>query len=195
MEEKFNHGKWIKAYKESLLEKDSKVTLKDLLHTDKVDGKKADKVDIKIGAENDLAIEKDKKGEDVWAKGLTENTTKPYELGDMWSNDFDYVGMLKMGAQTTYELYEANGIEALHDLYASFEDVNYHSENKFLGYAIDEIENPGQDPNQAMENIERDLEDFRNACLKTLKDMGIKWNPPNQKPQMGTGTSGGFRVG
>jgi hypothetical protein len=191
---KFNHGKWIKAYKESLLEKDSKVTLKDLLHTTKVDGKKADKVDVKLGAENDLAIEKDKKGEDVWAKGLTENT-KPYELGDMWSNDFDYVGMLKMGAQTTYELYEANGIEALEDLYSSFEDVNYHSENKFLGYAIDEIENPGQDANQAMENIEDYLEDFRNACLKTLKDMGVKWNPPKPKPQMGTGTSGGFRVG
>ena len=193
--EKFNHGKWIKKYKESLLEKDSKITLKDLLHTNKVDGKKADKVDIKIGAENDLAIEKDKKGEDVWAKGLTENKTKPYELGDMWSNDFDYVGMLKMGAQTTYELYEANGIEALEDLYSSFEDVNYHSENKFLGYAIDEIENPGQDANQAMENIEDYLEDFRNACLKTLKDMGVKWNPPKPKPQMGTGTSGGFRVG
>jgi hypothetical protein len=191
---KFNHGKWIKAYKESLLEKDSKVTLKDLLHTTKVDGKKADKVDVKLGAENDLAIEKDKKGEDVWAKGLTENT-KPYELGDMWSNDFDYVGMLKMGAQTTYELYEANGIEALEDLYSSFEDVNYHSENKFLGYAIDEIENPGQDANQAQENIEEYLEDFRNACLKTLKGMGIKWNPPKPKPQMGTGTSGGFRVG
>jgi hypothetical protein len=117
--------------------------------------------------------------------------TKTYELGDMWSNDFDYVGMLKVGAQATYEM----GLENLQKLYDSFEDVNYHSENKFLGYAIDEIENPGQDANQAMENIEDYLEDFRNACLKTLKDMGVKWNPPKPKPQMGTGTSGGFRVG
>jgi len=123
-------------------------------------------------------------------KSLQEGT-KPYELGDMWSNDFDYVGMLKAGAQATYEM----GIDALQELYASFEDVNYHSENKFLGYAIDEMENPGQDPNQAQENIERDLEDFRNACLATLKDMGVKWNPAKPKPQMGTGTSGGFRVG
>jgi len=92
---------------------------------------------------------------------------KPYELGDTWSNDFDYVGMLKAGAQATYEM----GIDALQELYASFEDVNYHRENKFLGYAIDEMENPGQDPNQAQENIERDLEDFRKACLATLQDI------------------------
>ena len=122
---------------------------------------------------------------------IGEATTKKYELGDMWSDDFDYVGMLKAGSEATYEM----GLENLQKLYDSFEDVNYHSENKFLGYAIDEIENPGQDVNQAMENIEDYLEDFRNACLKTLKDMGIKWNPPKPKPQMGTGTSGGFRVG
>ena len=99
-------------------------------------------------------------------KSLQEGT-KPYELGDMWSNDFDYVGMLKTGAQATYEM----GIDALQELYSSFEDVNYHSENKFLGYAIEEMENPGQDPNQAQENIEDALEDFRNACLATLKDI------------------------
>ena len=160
---KFNHGKWIKAYKESLLEKDSKVTLKDLLHTTKVDGKKADKVDMKLGAENDLAIEKDKDGMDVYAGGLRE----AYELGDQWSNDFDYVGMLKVGSQATYEM----GLENLQKLYDSFEDVNYHSENKFLGYAIEEMENPGPDVNQAQENIEDALEDFRNACLATLKDI------------------------
>ena len=160
---KFNHGKWIKAYKQILVEKDEKVTLKDLLHTDKVDGKKADKVDIKIGAENDLAIEKDKDGMDVYAGGIRE----AYELGQGWSDDFDYVGMLKAGSQATYEM----GLENLQKLYDSFEDVNYHRENKFLGYAIEEMENPGQDPNQAQENIERDLEDFRNACLETLKDI------------------------
>ena len=72
---KFDSHAWQKAFKAYNLLEDKekdKVTLKDLLHTVKVDGKKADKVDIKIGAENDLAIEKDKKGEDVYAKGLTE---------------------------------------------------------------------------------------------------------------------------
>ena len=163
---KFDSHAWMKAFKtyNLLSEKDKdKVTLKDLLHTNKVDGKKADKVDVKLGAENDLAIEKDKDGMDVYAGGLRE----AYKPGDMWSNDFDYVGMLKAGSQATYEM----GLEYLQKLYDSFEDVNYHSENKFLGYAIDEMENPGQDPNQAQENIERDLEDFRNACLETLKDI------------------------
>ena len=75
--------------------------------------------------------------------------------------------MLKVGSQATYEM----GLENLQKLYDSFEDVNYHSENKFLGYAIDEIENPGQDANQAQENIERDLADFARACMETLKDI------------------------
>ena len=99
--------------------------------------------------------------------------TKSFVPGDMWSEDFDYVGMLKAGTQATYEM----GLDALQELYASFEDVNYHSENKFLGYAISEMEDPGQDANQAQENIERDLEDFREACLATLKDMKVKWKP------------------
>ena len=99
-------------------------------------------------------------------KSLQEGT-KAYELGDTWSNDFDYVGMLKVGSQATYEM----GLENLQKLYNSFEDVNYHSENKFLGFAIEEMENPGQDANQAMDSIERDLEDFRKACLATLQDI------------------------
>ena len=98
---------------------------------------------------------------------IGEATAKKYELGDMWSDDFDYVGMLKAGSQATYE----DGIEYLQKLYDSFEDVNYHSENKHLGFAIEEIENPGPDVNQAMENIEEYLEDFNKACLETLKDI------------------------
>ena len=163
---KFDSHAWMKAFKtyNLLSEKDKdKVTLKDLLHTIKVDGKKADKVDIKIGAENDLAIEKDKDGMDVYAGGIRE----AYKPGDMWSNDFDYVGMLKAGSQATYEM----GLEYLQKLYDSFEDVNYHSENKHLGFAIEEMENPGQDVNQAMANIEDYLEDFNKACLETLKDI------------------------
>jgi hypothetical protein len=184
---KFNSHKWIKSFKELMIEKDSKVTLKDLLHTTKVDDKKADKVDMKLGAENDLAIEKDKKGEDVWAKGITENKTKPFQPGDGWSNDFDYVGMLKFGAQAVYEM----GLETLQKLYDSFEDVNYHSENKHLGYAIEDMEDPGTDANQAQERIEESLEDFNNACLATLKDMKIKWKPSTRTGRsLGMATKG-----
>ena len=180
----FDSTNWIKKYKLAILEekanKDYKghkpdpaddnvkkkgqaVHAKDLMHTTKVDGKKADKVDMKIGSENDLPIEKDKDGMDVYAGGLRE----AYQVGDMWSNDFDYIGMLKAGAQATYE----DGLEYLQKLYDSFEDVNYHSENKHLGMAIEEMENPGQDVNQAMANIEDHLEDFNKACMDTLNDI------------------------
>ena len=59
--ERFNSAKWIKAFKaNAILEKDESIKLDDLLHTDKT------------GEENALAIEKDKKGRDVYAVGLTE---------------------------------------------------------------------------------------------------------------------------
>ena len=100
--------------------------------------------------------------------------TKPFQPGDMWSNDFDYVGMLKFGAERGfYEL----GLETLKDLYESFTDVNYHTEAQDLGNAIDYMEDPGQDANQAMERIEDFLTNFRRACMKTLKSWKIKWAP------------------
>ena len=67
---------------------------------------------------------------------------------DKRSQNNDYVGMLKAGSQATYE----DGLEYLQKLYDSFEDVNYHSENKHLGFAIEEMENLGL--------IECDDEDF-----------------------------------
>ena len=100
--------------------------------------------------------------------------TKPFQPGDMWSNDFDYVGMLKFGAERGfYEL----GLETLQDLFESFTDVNYHREAQDLGNAIDYMEDPGQDANQAMEKIEDLLTSFRRACMKTLKSWNIKWAP------------------
>ena len=182
--EKFNSAAWIKKYKLAIIEdnhakksddninkKGKAVHSKDLLHTTKVDGKKADKVDIKIGAENDLAIEKDKDGNDVYARGLTENKVKPFQPGDMWSNDFDYVGMLKFGAQTVKEM----GLETLNNLYESFTDVNYHTEAKDLGIAIDWMEDmQGIEDEEKVNDL---LEDFRAACMKTLKDMKVKWKP------------------
>ena len=118
---------------------DKMIKLKDLVHTIKVDDKKAGKVDAKIGAENDLAIEKDKKGRDVFAVGLTE----AFQPGDMWSNDFDYIGMLKYGGslQIPNDPNELLGmIDTLNLLFDSFEDVNYHRESQDLGNAIEYIE-------------------------------------------------------
>ena len=85
----------------------------------------------------------------------------------MWSDDFDYVGMLKAGSEATYEM----GLENLQKLFDSFEDVNYHSEAQDLGNAIEWMEDPGQDANRAQEMVEDFLENFREACLATLKEI------------------------
>ena len=153
---------------------DKMIKLKDLVHTIKVDDKKAGKVDAKIGAENDLAIEKDKKGRDVFAVGLTE----AFQPGDMWSNDFDYIGMLKYGAslQIPNDPNELLGmIDTLNLLFDSFEDVNYHRESQDLGNAIEYIED-----SKGIEDLETAqdfLERFKKKCMSTLDVMKVKWTP------------------
>jgi len=97
-----------------------------------------------------------------------------FQPGDMWRNDFDYIGMLKYGAERGfYEL----GEETLQALYESFTDVNYHREAQDLGNALDWMQDPGQDVNAAQEKIEDFLAMFRKKCLSTLDVMGVKWQP------------------
>ena len=166
---------------------DKMIKLKDLVHTIKVDDKKAGKVDAKIGAENDLAIEKDKKGRDVFAVGLTEARPMAsgpmvagieFQPGDMWSNDFDYIGMLKYGAslQIPNDPNELLGmIDNLNLLFDSFEDVNYHRESQDLGNAIEYIED-----SKGIEDLETAqdfLERFKKKCMSTLDVMKVKWTP------------------
>jgi len=104
--------------------------------------------------------------------------TKTFMPGDMWSNDFDYVGMLKYGAQATYEgIGGSMDVEELTALYESFTDVNYHTEARDLGNALDWINDQGQDANRAQEMIEDYMESFRMACMKTLKEWKVKWKP------------------
>lgn len=196
----FDSAKWIKNYKLALVEEKKKdkdeeykghkpepaddnikkkgqaVHSKDLLHTTKVDGKKADKVDAKRGAENDLAIEKDKDGMDVYAGGLREAFTP----GDMWSDDFDYVGMVKYGMELEIpedlsQLVAPEYVQMLNDTFESFTDVNYHREAQDLGNAIDYIEDgiKNQDPSKKRMELERGqelLESFKAACAKTYKE-------------------------
>ena len=189
--EKFNSAKWIKDYKSALIEdKDKKekakssddniqkkgqaVHSKDLLHTTKVDDKKAEKVDMKIGAENDLAIEKDKDGHDVYARGLKE----AFEPGNMWSNDFDYNGMLRysVNMEIPKDPSELVGmLETLKNLFESYTDVNYHSEAADLGNAIDLISKKGSQPTfRGIEDLKRAqnlLKNHKMAAAKTLKDI------------------------
>jgi len=117
-------------------------------------------------------------GEDVnEAEANIAQQTKSFQPGDMWSNDFDYVGMLKFGAEAGYY---GLGLDKLTKLYDSFTDVNYHREAANLGNAIDWMEDPGQDANDAQEKIEDFLADFRKKCLGTLDTWKVKWQPdPN----------------
>lgn len=61
-----------------------------------------------------------------------EDGGRVYKLGDKYSNDFDYEGMLEFGSTATIEL----GEEKLEKLHRSFEDVNYHTAGRPLWAAV-----------------------------------------------------------
>ena len=126
--------------------------------------------EFKSGKLNEL--ETDRKGAPV----------KGFQPGDMWRNDFDYVGMLRYSAEMVIpedlmQFAQDDFVQTLKDLFESYTDVNYHTEAADLGNAIDWMEDPGQDANQAQERIEDFLTSFRRACMKTLKSWKIKWAP------------------
>lgn len=68
---------------------------------------------------------------------LSEAAQTHYELGDKYKSDFDYDGMLKLGLSVSSRW----SISDLEKLAASFTDVNYHTECKFLLKAIEEFKN------------------------------------------------------
>ena len=57
---------------------------------------------------------------------------RKYKLGDKWSSDFDYEGMLQTGLKADISW----GYAKLRKLFDSFEDVNYHSAGKPLWKAL-----------------------------------------------------------
>ena len=61
---------------------------------------------------------------------------KKFKIGDKWSDDFDYAGMLAAGLKVNVN----TPIKKLNKLFDSFTDVNYHTAAKDLGNAIDWIE-------------------------------------------------------
>jgi len=77
-------------------------------------------------------------------------STKRYKLGDKWSDDFDYCGMLKKGTQVNVGL----GMKKLTKLAESFEDVNYHIEAEPLFATIDALKKSNKTKAlQRMENF------------------------------------------
>jgi len=100
-------------------------------------------------------------------KDLTLNeATVTFKPGDMYSDDFDYVGMLQWGVDANAETMDKDELEAG---YASFEDVNYHREVGALGNAIDSME--GAVTEREWNKVEDFMSDFNSACAKTLKDI------------------------
>ena len=71
-----------------------------------------------------------------YIKSLELNEAKKFKPGDMWSNDFDYEGMLRFASKVNAN----TPIKTLNALFDSATDVNYHTPFRNLGIAIDWIE-------------------------------------------------------
>lgn len=102
---------------------------------------------------------------------VKENTQKEqsYKLGDTFSLNFDYVGMLDYGLQIGTNM-NVNNLEKLLD---SFEDVNYHREANPLYDLIEHIkyQNKYGSNEVTRENIDKSLWIFKRECEDTLKSI------------------------
>tara|TARA_B100000497_G_C7448560_1_gene278308 strand:+ start:115 stop:528 length:414 start_codon:yes stop_codon:yes gene_type:complete len=111
----------------------------------------------------------------------TGNPIKGFTPGDMYRNDFDYVGMLRFSAEMEIpedlsQLSDPSFIQVLKDLFESYTDVNYHREAQDLGIAIDWIEDAVKNDDIQKMRMELDrstdyLESHKKAAAKTLKDI------------------------
>ena len=109
----------------------------------------------------------DQQMKDIQNYGKADKIIKPFKPGDTWSDDFDYEGMLEAGLKVRLN----TPLETMEALYGSFEDVNYHSENKHLGAAID-AKKEG-DKSEALDH----LRNFRKAVKETLLNLNEGGNP------------------
>jgi len=96
------------------------------------------------------------------AEEVTE--AKKFKPGDMWSNDFDYEGMLRYAMKVN----EKTPIKMLNKLFDSATDVNYHTPFRNLGIAIDWIEDG--DKKGAKDYIKN----FHNDIKAEMKSQGLK---------------------
>ena len=98
--------------------------------------------------------------DDVKSYGKDEQI-KPYKIGDKFSVDFDYEGMLKIGLKVRIN----TPLKTMQAIFDSFEDVNYHSEGMHLSYVIDAVEEG--DRETALDHLKQ----FRAAISKTLSTL------------------------
>jgi len=83
-----------------------------------------------------------------------------YRPGDKWSRDFDYDGMLQMGAEASIK----TPIRDLEGLYKSMVDVNYHKEARHADAAIEALES-GDKTTAAKE-----LKELNKLCKQALEE-------------------------
>ena len=86
---------------------------------------------------------------------------KTYELGDAWSEDFDYAGMLKAALKIRLN----TPMKVMQQIYDSFEDVNYHRENRHLHAAMDALKNNNK------EEAAQHLKNHKKEIALTVKQM------------------------
>ena len=107
---------------------------------------------------------------------------KRYQLGDKFSLDFDYDGMLLYAMNTTLDT-SVNDLEKLLD---SFEDVNYHREAAPLYDLIEHIkyQNEYGENEVIRENIEGSLRAFRKEVKDTMKQFEKENTVENNAPNI-----------
>jgi hypothetical protein len=97
---------------------------------------------------------------------------KVYKLGDMYSSDFDYDGMLRMGLKAD----SSWGSKKLEKLFDSFEDVNYHTASKNLWNAIKELEKPEANIMAADNYIEQFHDDVIEEMISYRRGGNVKFS-------------------
>ena len=107
------------------------------------------------------------------------NEAKKFKPGDMWSDDFDYMGMLKFGAKYKKTGDIKKDLKIMKALAESFEDVNYHSESAPLWDAMKLCTSAYAAKKHSMtqyrdlaDQADKKIKEFNKNCIKTLK--GIK---------------------
>ena len=103
---------------------------------------------------------------DVWYVREDNQKKQSYKLGDKWSLDFDYDGMLKCGLAVK----ASSPVNWLEKLLDSFEDVNYHREAAPLYDLIEHIkyQNEYGENEVTRENIDESLRAFKKECADTI---------------------------
>ncbi len=86
---------------------------------------------------------------------------KKFKIGDKWSSDFDYCGMLKAGKR----LKISDGVKRMDKIFDSFEDVNHHFESEPLIESIESLRK------NKKELAELKLKEFHKRVSKSIKEI------------------------